>query len=111
MEKLTIPAQKQPVENAVIENVYFGNSLKVIRITANDGFELVKDGDEASDIRTVDIPAMYEERVALYKAIPWVEKTETPEIEEDIEEPETEEQATEEDYINALKELGVTFDE
>lgn len=111
MEKLTIPAPTQSIENAVIENVYFGNSLKVIRITANDGFELVRDGDEASDIRTVDIPAMYEERVALYKAIPWVEKTETPDIDGDVEEPETETEATEEDYINALKELGVSFNE
>jgi hypothetical protein len=36
---------------------------------------------------------------------------EEPEIPETPEEPETETQATETDYINALKELGVTFDE
>lgn len=36
---------------------------------------------------------------------------EEPEIPEVPEEPETETQATETDYINALEELGVTFDE
>ncbi|MEE0981052.1 MAG: hypothetical protein U0K91_05145, partial [Acutalibacteraceae bacterium] len=61
------------------------------------------------NIRSVDIPAMYEERVSLYKAIPWVEITETPDIDEDVDEPEPE--TTETDYINALKELGVNFNE
>ena len=107
---IRIKSVTQPIENAEVFDIYKGNEKRAVRIIANDGFELVKENDEPNNIRSVDIPAMYEERVNLYKAIYWVEK---PEIEEPEipEEPETETEATEDDYINALKELGVEFDE
>ena len=110
MEIMKIKSQTQPIENAEVFDIYSGGEKTAVRIVAYEGFELVKEGEEPTDIRSVDIPAMYEERVALYKSIHWVEK---PEIEEPEipEEPETETEATEDDYINALKELGVEFDE
>lgn len=109
MEVKTIKSQTQPIENAEVFDIYSDNKKIAIRIVAVDGFELVKEGEEPSNIRTVDIPAMYEERVNLYKVIPWVEIPEEPEIPEVPEEPETETQATEADYINAFEELGVQF--
>lgn len=108
---IKIKSPTQPIENAEVFDVYSDNKKIAICITANEGYELVKEGEEPANIRRVDIPAMYEERVNLYKAIPWVEIPEEPETPEVPEEPETETQATEEDYIDALKELGVNFDE
>ena len=103
---IRIKSVTQPIENAEVFDIYKGNEKRAVRIIANDGFELVKENDEPSNICSVDIPAIYEERVSLYKAIPWVEITETPDIEIEGDEPETETQATETDYINALEELG-----
>ena len=111
---MKIKSPTQPIENAEIFDIYSDSKKIAIRIVAVDDFELVKEGEEPSNIRTVDIPAVYEERVNLYKAIPWVEISETPEEPEEPtipEQPEPETQATEEDYINALEELGVNFDE
>lgn len=104
---MKIKSQTQPIENAEVFDIYSNNRKIAVRLVADKGFELVKEGEGYVNITTVDIPAMYEERVCLYTAIPWVEKTETP----DIDEPETETEATETDYINALKELGVNFNE
>lgn len=106
---MKIKSPVQPIENAEVFDIYSDSKKVSIGIVANDGFELVKENEEPNSIRSVDIPAMYEERVNLYKVIPLVVKPDEPEIE--VEEPEVKEQATEEDYINALKELGVTFDE
>jgi hypothetical protein len=106
---MKIKSQTQPIENAEVFDIYSNNRKIAVRIVADKGFELVKEGEGYVNITTVDIPAMYEERVSLYKAIPWVEKPDEPEIE--VEEPEIETQATETDYINDLKELGVEFDE
>jgi hypothetical protein len=106
---IKIKSQTQPIENAEVFDVYSDSKKIVVCIVANEGFELVKEGEEPANIIRVDIPAMYEERVSLYKAIPWVEIPEEPEIPEVPEEPET--QATETDYINALEELGVNFNE
>lgn len=110
MEMIKIKSQTQPIENAEVFDIYSDSKKIAVCIVAFDGYELVKENEEPNNIRSVDIPALYEERVNSYKAILWVEK---PEIEEPEipEEPETETQATEEDYINALKELGVEFDE
>lgn len=108
---IRIKSPSQPIENAEVFDIYNGSEKRAICIVANDGFELVKENDEPNNIRSVDIPAMYEERVNLYKAIYWVEKPEIEEPEIEVEEPETETQATETDYINALKELGVSFNE
>lgn len=105
----TIKSQTQPIKNAEVFDIYSDNKKIAVRIVVNNGFELVLEGEEPSGVRLVDIPAMYEERVNLYTAIPWVEKP-IPDIDVEPEEPETETQATEEDYINALKELGVQFD-
>lgn len=107
---MKIKSQTQPIENAELFDIYSNGEKLAIRIVAVDDFELVKEGEEPSNIRTVDIPAVYEERVNLYKAIPWVEISEEPEIPEVPEKPETATQATETDYINALEELGVQFD-
>lgn len=106
---MKIKSQTQPIENAEVFDIYSDSKKIALCIVAEEGFELVKEGEEPANISRVDIPAMYEERVNLYKAIPWVEKTETPDIDEDVDEPETE--ATETDYINALKEFGVSFNE
>lgn len=106
---IKIKSQTQPIENAEVFDIYSDSKKIAICIVANEGFELVKEGEEPANISRVDIPAMYEERVNLYIAIPWVEKPDEPEIE--VEEPETETEATESDYINALKELGVSFNE
>lgn len=111
MEMIKIKSPIQPIDNAEVFDIYKGNEKRAVRIIANDGFELVKENDEPSNVCSVDIPAMYEERVNLYKAIPWVEIPDEPEIPEVPEEPKTETQATETDYINALKELGVNFNE
>lgn len=108
---MKIKSQTQPIENAEVFDIYSDSKKIAVCIIANEGFELVKENEEPSNIRSVDIPAMYEERVSLYKAIPWVEIPDEPEIPEVSEEPETETQATETDYINALKELGVNFNE
>lgn len=107
---MKIKSQTQPIENAEVFDIYSDGEKTAVRIVAYEGFELVKEGEEPIDIRSVDIPALYEEMVNSYKAILWVEK---PEIEEPEipEEPEPETQATEEDYINALEELGVNFNE
>lgn len=68
-----IKSQTQPIENAEVFDIYSDSKRISIGIVANDGFELVKEGEEPNNTRTVYIPAMYEERVSLYKAIPWVE--------------------------------------
>lgn len=109
MEKLTLVSAEQPIENAVLYDVYFGTKLVAVHLVANEGFELVKNNEEANGSVAVDIPIAYRDRVNLYKAIDKVEESETPE--EVDPETETETQATEEDYINALKELGVNFNE
>lgn len=106
MEKLRIISSKQPIENAILYDTYSGAKLVAVHITANEGFELVKGEEEPNDVRSVDIPIMHRERVNLYKAIPWAVKEPEEEPEEEI--PEVVE-ATEEDYINALKDLGVVF--
>ncbi len=84
MEIMKIKSQTQPIENAEVFEIYSDGEKTAVRIVANEGFELVKEGEEPTDIRSVDIPALYEERVNLYKAVLWVEKPE-------IEEPEPEE--------------------
>lgn len=80
MERLIILSPTQPVENAVSENVYFGGRLIAVRLTAEEGYELVKDGEEPSGIKVIDIPSHLQERVGLYKSII---KTETEETEND----------------------------
>ena len=77
MEMIKIKSPTQPIENAEVFDIYKGNEKRAVRIIANDGFELVKEKEEPCNIRSVDIPAMYEERVNLYKTIPWVEEPET----------------------------------
>ena len=109
MEMIILKALTQPVDSATLYDVFVGGDKRAVRIVAADGFELVREDEEPNGIRSVDIPAMYEERVNLYKAIPLVVKPDEPEIE--VEEPEVKEQATEADYINALEELGVSFNE
>lgn len=79
MELIRIKSVIQPIENAEVFDVYNDSEKRSICIVANDGFELIKEGEEPNNISRVDIPAMYEERVNLYKAIPWVEITEEPE--------------------------------
>lgn len=101
--------RQQPIDNATLFDVYVDDKKIAVRIISADGYELVKEDEEPSNIRSVDIPAMYEERINSYKSILWVEKPEIEEPEIEVEEPETETEATEEDYINALKELGVNF--
>lgn len=76
---IKIKSQTQPIENAEVFDIYSDGVKIAIRIIAFDGFELVKQGEEPSNIRSVDIPAMYEERINLYKAILWVEIPEEPE--------------------------------
>ncbi|MBP3939499.1 MAG: hypothetical protein IK955_08820 [Clostridia bacterium] len=76
MEKLTLVSAEQPVENAVLYDVYFGAKLVAVHLVANDGFELVKENDEPNGIGTVDIPAQYSERLNLYKSIPKTEMEE-----------------------------------
>ncbi len=76
---MKIKSPTQPIENAELFDIYSDSKKIAIRIVANVGFELVKESDEPSNIRSIDIPAMYEERVNLYKAIPWVEIPEEPE--------------------------------
>ena len=79
MAMMKIKSQTQPTENAEVFDIYADSEKIAIRIIANDGFELVEENKEPSNIRSVDIPAMYEERVDLYKAIPWVEIPDEPE--------------------------------
>ena len=110
---MKIKSQTQPIENAEVFDVYSDNKKIAICIVANDGFELVKESEEPNNTSRVDIPAMYEERVTLYSAIPWVEITKEPEFDVEPETPDVSEEteATETDYINALEELGVNFNE
>lgn len=77
MEMIKIKSQTQPIENAEVFDIYSGSKRISIRIIANDGFEIVREGEESNNISTVDIPSVYEERVNLYRTIPWVESTET----------------------------------
>ena len=76
---MRIKSQTQPIENAEVFDIYSDSKKIAVCIIANEGFELVKENEEPSNIRSVDIPAMYEERVSLYTAIPWVEIPEEPE--------------------------------
>lgn len=85
MEMIRIKSVTQPIENAEVFDIYKGNEKRAIRIVANDGFEFVKENEEPCNIRSVDIPAMYEERLNLYTAIPWVEITEETETAETTE--------------------------
>jgi hypothetical protein len=81
MAMMKIKSQTQPIENAEVFDIYADSEKIAIRIIAVEGYELVKENEEPNNIRSVDIPAMYEERVSLYKAIPWVEIPEEPETE------------------------------
>lgn len=76
---MRIKSQTQPIENAEVFDIYSDSKKIAVCIIANEGFELVKENEEPSNIRSIDIPAMYEERVNLYKAIPWVEIPDEPE--------------------------------
>lgn len=76
---MRIKSQTQPIENAEVFDIYSDSKKIAVCIIANEGFELVKENEEPSNIRSIDIPAMYEERVNLYKAIPWVEILDEPE--------------------------------
>jgi hypothetical protein len=78
---MKIKSPTQPIENAEVFDIYSNSEKISICIIAVEGYELVKENDEPSNITTVDIPAMYEERLNLYKAIPWVEIPEEPETE------------------------------
>lgn len=76
METIKIKSPTQPIENAEVFDIYNGSEKRAICIIANEGYELIKENDEPSNICSVDIPAMYEERVNLYKAIPKIDKEE-----------------------------------
>lgn len=73
---MKIKSQTQPIENAEVFDIYSGSKKIAVGIVANDGFELVKEGEEPNGIRSVNIPLRFADRVALYKSIP---KTETEE--------------------------------
>lgn len=76
---MKIKSPMQPIENAEVFDIYSNSEKISICIIAVEGYELVKENDKPCNITTVDIPAMYEERVDLYKAIPWVEILNEPE--------------------------------
>ena len=73
---MKIKSQTQPIENAEVFDIYSNDKKIAVRIVANVGFELVREGEEPNNISTVDIPVQYSERLNLYKSIP---KTETEE--------------------------------
>lgn len=72
--------------------------------TADEGYVFLLKGTEHTTKRmALPKPEMIANFDIIPEPVP--EEPEIPEV------PETEEQATEEDYINALKELGVNFNE
>ena len=74
MEMIKIKSPTQPIENAEVFDIYNGSEKRAVCIIANDGFELVKEGEEPNGILAVDFPAAYEERLKDYTAIPKIEK-------------------------------------
>lgn len=73
---MKIKSQTQPIENAELFDIYSNGEKLAIRIVANEGFELVREGEEPNGIRAVDIPAAYEERIKDYTTIPKIDKEE-----------------------------------
>lgn len=71
---MKIKSQTQPIENAEVFDIYADSEKIAIRIIAVEGYELVKENEEPSSIRSVDIPAVYEERLKDYTSIPKTEK-------------------------------------
>ena len=104
--KVIAIASEQPVENATLYDIYLRGEKVAMRLVASEGFELIYDGGEPRSVTLVDVPKPLEDRLKNYASIPWVVKEPEEEPEEAI--PEVVE-ATEEDYIKALEELGVVF--
>ena len=78
MGTIKIKSQTQPIENAEVFDIYSDSKKIAVCIVANEGFELIKEDEKPANISRVDIPVMYEERVILYNAIPWVEMLDEP---------------------------------